>query len=87
MKGQNPDIDATHNFGFCSRSARQLRASGGYVSVFQFSCSKNSRPQLDPNQLGDTPAFEAALADLFLGPEKGLGLFVPGTDEGIDMLL
>ena len=46
MKGQNPDIDATHNFGFCSRSARQLRAPGGYVSVFQFSCSKNSRPQL-----------------------------------------
>ena len=46
MKGQNPDIDATHNFGFCSRSARQLRASGGYVSVFQFSCSESSRPQL-----------------------------------------
>jgi hypothetical protein len=46
MKGQNSDIDATHNFGFCSTSVQQLGASGGYVSVFQFSCSKNSRPQL-----------------------------------------
>jgi tyrosinase len=27
------------------------------------------------------------LADLFLGPDEGLGVFVPGADEGIHMLL
>jgi len=39
------------------------------------------------SELSDTPAFEAALADLFLGPDEGLGVFVPGADEGIHMLL
>ena len=32
-------------------------------------------------------AFEAALADLFLGPDEGLSFDVIGVDVGIDVLL
>jgi len=39
------------------------------------------------SKLSDTSAFEAALADLFLGTDEGLSLLVVCADVGIDALL
>jgi hypothetical protein len=44
-------------------------------------------PLAPESELSDTAAFEAALADLFLGPDEGLGFVVVRVDVGIDVFL
>jgi hypothetical protein len=36
--------------------------------------------------LADTAVFEATLADFLFGPDEGLGVFIVGLDEGVDVL-
>jgi hypothetical protein len=42
---------------------------------------------LNTHKKSDTAAFESALADLFLGPDEGLGFVVVRVDVGIDVFL